>query len=61
MGPCQAENCLFLSFHSFLSLTLLAEGNSVVHSPADQCHEKPQEDEEDPVFTHTGNQELLTS
>lgn len=57
----------FLSIYPsvFLALclfpTFLAEGDGVVHDPADQSHEQPQQNEEDPVFPHPRDQELLAA
>lgn len=55
---------LFLTpFSLFLALclfpTFLAEGDGVVHDPADQSHEQPQQNKEDPVLPHPRDQELL--
>lgn len=40
-------------------LTLEAGGDGEVHGPADQRHDQPQEDEEDPVLAHLGDEEPL--
>lgn len=40
-------------------LTLEAGGDGEVHGPADQRHDQPQEDEEDPIFAHLGDEEPL--
>lgn len=40
-------------------LTLETGGNGEVHGPADQRHDQPQKDEEDPVLTHLGDEEPL--
>lgn len=44
-----------------LFLTFLAKGDGVVHDPADQSHEKTQQNEKDPVLPHPRDQELLTA
>ena len=41
--------------------TFLAEGDGVVHDPADQSHEQPQQNEEDPVLPHPRDQKLLAA
>lgn len=41
--------------------TFLAEGDGIVHDPADQSHEQPQQNQEDPVFPHPRDQELLAA
>lgn len=40
-------------------LTLEAGGDGEVHGPAHQRHDQPQEDEEDPVLAHLGDEEPL--
>lgn len=40
-------------------LTLEAGGDGKVHGPAHQCHDQPQEDEEDPVLANPGDEEPL--
>lgn len=56
---------LSLSLSFFLPIclfpTFLAEGDGVVHDPADQSHEQPQQNEEDPVLSHPRDQELLAA
>ena len=52
---------LFLSTSLCLFPTFLAEGDGVVHDPADQSHEQPQQNEEDPVLSHPRDQELLAA
>lgn len=37
-----------------LVLTLQTGSNGIVHGPADQRHDEPQQDQEDPVFTNPG-------
>lgn len=37
-----------------LVLTLQTGGNGIVHGPADERHDEPQQDQEDPVFTNPG-------
>lgn len=38
-----------------LVLTLQTGSDGIVHGPADQSHEEPQQDQEDPVFTNPGH------
>lgn len=54
-----AALCFPLPLHLFP--TFLAEGDGVVHDPADQSHEQPQQNQEDPVFPHPRDQELLAA
>lgn len=42
-------------------LTLETDGDAEVHHPADQGHDEPQQDEEDPVLPDPRDQELLTA
>lgn len=44
-----------------LVLTLQTGSDGIVHGPADQSHEEPQQDQEDPVFTNPGHQELMAA
>lgn len=46
---------------SVSSLTFLAEGDGIVHNPADQSHEQTQQNEEDPVLPNPWDQELLAA
>lgn len=68
------KHCLHsLSVHPFVFQTLslflclcliptfLAEGNGVVHDPADQSHEQAQQYKEDPVLPHPRDQEFLAA
>lgn len=63
---CPSLHLPFASLRSlFLALclfpTFLAEGDGVVHDPADQSHDQPQQNEEDPVLPHPRDQELLAA
>lgn len=44
-----------------LFATFLAEGDGVVHDPADESHDQPQQNEKDPVLSDPQDQELLTA
>ena len=57
------KQAALLYFSLFLETlaTFLAEGDGVVHDPANKSHQQAQQNEKDPVFSDPQDEEFLTS